>query len=102
MLLALTASDILKSSATAYATRGITLLAAYLAQKGLRSDDILTPENITILAGSVVAVGADLALTFYRKAKEKNLLQAARDAEPGARLSTIKADAESMPIIPKG
>lgn len=94
--------EILKGTATTYAIRLLTLLAAYLAQRGLLADDILSPGNIAILAGALVTGGIDLAVTLYRKKKVHNLVEAAREAEPGARFATIKAEAEAKPIIGAG
>ncbi len=97
--MALTAPDILKSAAVSYVLRGLTLLAAYLAQKGLRADDVLTPENLAILALALVTFGVDVFVVLYRKSKTHNLVQAAREAEPGASMSKVQAAADQKPVV---
>ena len=97
--MALTAPDILKSAATAYVLRGLTLLAAYLAQKGLRADDILTPENLAILALAAVTFAVDGFVVLYRKARQHNLVEAAKESGPGDSMGEIKAAAAQMSII---
>jgi hypothetical protein len=65
----------------------------------LRADDVLTPENLLILAGAIVTGGTDLAVTLYRKKKTHNLVEAAREAEPGAKFAEIEKAAEKKAII---
>lgn len=95
------APSIIKSTLISYVNHGLTILFAYLAQKGLRADGVLTPENITILAGAVVTGGLSLGMQVYRKLKTRRLVEAARQAEPGAPLELIKTEAASMPLIAK-
>jgi hypothetical protein len=102
MALQMSWDEILRGTAVTYVNRALTLLAVYLAQHGLRADTVLTPENILILAGAIVIAGIDLAVTLYRKKVNHNLIEAARNAEPGARFAEIKADAEALPIVGNG
>ena len=95
------APSIVKSTLTSYVNHGLTLLFAYLAQKGLRADSILTPENITILAAAVVTGGASVGMQVYRKLKTRRLVQAAIKALPGTLLEQVKTEAASMPLIAK-
>jgi hypothetical protein len=91
--------EILRGTITTYVLRGLTLLAAYLGQKGLRADDWLSPENLTILAAAIVTFGIDLTLTLYRKKYNHNVIEAARQAEPGTKFEDIKAAADQKPIV---
>jgi hypothetical protein len=102
MALQMSWDEILKSTAITYVNRGLTLLAVYLAQHGLRADSVLTSENLLILAGAIVTAGIDLAITLYRKKSNHNLIEAARFAPAGASMSVIKADAAALPIVGKG
>lgn len=91
--------DILKSTALSYVNHGLTLLFVYLSQKGLRADAILTEANILVLAGAVVTGAGSAVMIIVRKLKARNLVQAAREAEPGARMTEIKAAAAEMPLV---
>jgi hypothetical protein len=92
--------SITKKVLVAYVNHGFTLLFAYLTQKGLRADGVLTPENILILATGAVSGGLSLGMVIYRKLKARRLVEAARVAPAGVSLEVIKSDAAAMPLIP--
>lgn len=94
--------EILKGTITTYVLRGLTLLAAYLGQKGLRADDWLSPENLMVLAAAIVTFGIDVAVTLYRKKVNHNIIEAARATSPGTSFAKIEEKADDMPIIGKG
>lgn len=97
----ITWNEILKSTAISYVNHGLTLVFAYLAQHGLRQPEILTPENMLILAGAVVAGIVSLGMNVYRKAATHNVIEVARIAPAGTSIGVIKADAAELPKLPQ-
>ena len=60
----------------------LTLIAVWLIQKGIVSKDILTPENIGILAAGAVAGAISIFMVVYRRIKERFILREAKAAAP--------------------
>lgn len=94
--------EIIKSSAVAYVNHGLSILFFYLGQKLAFSPEILSAENILVLAGAIVAGALSLGMRLYRQKATHNLVEAAREASPGTRFATIKTEADSKPIISRG
>lgn len=99
MALQMSWDEIVKGTLVAYVNHGLTLLAVYLGQHGLRAEGILTPENLLILAAAIVTGALSLVMNRYRAKATHNLVEAARQAEPGTAMSVIKADAATKPIL---
>lgn len=91
--------EIIKSTLIAYVNHGLTLVFALLAKKIAFSPEILSPDNILILAGAIVTAALSLGMRLYRQKVTHNLVEAAREAEPGTRFAEIKAEADQKPII---
>lgn len=91
--------EIVKSTAVAYVNHGLTLLAGYVATKFKFQSDVLSPENLLVLAGAIVAGAASLAMRLYRQKAVHNLVESARHAEPGTPFRVIKEAADDLPIL---
>lgn len=91
--------EIIKSSLTAYVNHALTAGFLYLGQKLAFSPEIISAENIAVLAGAIVVGAMSLAMRLYRQKVTHNLIEAAREASPGTRFATIKNNAEEKPII---
>ena len=91
--------EIVKSSLVAYVNHGLTILFAWLAQKFAFNPEILSGENILILAGAIVTGALSVGMRLYRQKKTHNLVEAAREALPNAKFETIEAEADAKPII---
>lgn len=75
-------TNILRKIAVNAVNHLLTLIAVWLIQKGIVSKDVLSPENIGILAAGAVAGGASLAMVVYRRIKERYILREAKAAAP--------------------
>src|SRR6266487_4523560 len=89
------ASDILKKILVNAINHGFTLLAAWLISKGIVSKDILTPENLAILAGGAVAGLISLFMVVYRRIKERYMVEAAKRADITTPNTIIEAAAKA-------
>lgn len=93
-----TAREIIKAMVTSYATRVLTLLAAYLTAKGL-SNPSFSETNLTYL-GSALGVGIlDLGVLAVRKLREHRLIEAARIARANEPIENVKRDAANLPLL---
>ncbi len=102
MALQMSWDEILKGVAVSYVNHGLTALAAILALKLKFSPEILSPENILILSSAIVLGAISLGMNLYRKKVNHNIIESARNAEPGTRFSAIEAEAAKLPIIGTG
>lgn len=102
MALQMSWDEILKGIATTYVLRGLTVLTAWLAAKGLGAGDWFSAENLAYLAGVIVVGGIDVAVTLYRKKLNHNVIEAARITEKGTSFADIKDVAASLPILGTG
>jgi hypothetical protein len=93
--------EILTSSAVAYVNHGLTAGFLWLGKRLAFSPEILSADNILILAGALVTAGLSLGMRLYRQKATHNLVEAAREAKPGTAFATIQAAADNKPIIAK-
>lgn len=101
MALQMSWDEIIRGTLTQYVNHGLTALALYLGQHGLRADSVLTPENILVLAAALVTGGISLTMSLYRSKANHNIITAARNTEPGTPFATIEREAAKLPIVGK-
>lgn len=94
-----TGSDIVKSIVTAIIRAGVVAVGAFLATKGWIEPGVLTDARITAIAIGAAGIVIALAWAVYNKLKTKNLVIAAREAQPGVPMAAIKARADEKPLL---
>lgn len=90
-----TATQIGKSVLIAVLSRGLSIGAFWLVSKGIVAPEILTTGNVTIIAVGLAGFAIDLGWILFSKIRTWYLVEAARKAAPGEKMSVIKAEAVS-------
>lgn len=93
-----TVGEILKAMVTSYATRALTLLAAYLTAHGL-SNPAFSTANLEYLGAALGVAVIDLGILAYRKLSEHRLIEAARVARANADIEEVKRIAANTPLL---
>jgi hypothetical protein len=94
-----TSGEILKSILIAVVRHFLSILAAWLISKGLVSAELLSENNLLILAGGVAAALISLGWITYNKLKLRNLVEAAHEADPNTKMSVVKTEAAAKPLF---
>jgi hypothetical protein len=94
-----TVVEILKSVLVAVIRHLLSIAAAWLISKGMVAPEILSDNNILVLAGGVTAALISLGWIVYNKLKVRNLVEAAREAAPLTPITTIKENAAAKPLL---
>lgn len=96
-----TSSQILKSILVAVVRHFLSIAAAWLIAKGLVAPETLSENNVLTLAGGVTAALISLGWIIYNKLKGRNLVEAAREAQPYTSMADIKLNAAAKPLLKK-
>lgn len=94
-----TSGEILKSVIVAIVRHCLSIAAAWLISKGIVEPDTLSESNLLILAGGISAGLISLGWIVYNKLKTRNLVEAAREAQPYESMAEIKETAAAKPLI---
>lgn len=90
-----TSGTILKSVAIATLTRIIFALSGWAVARGFLAEGLLSSGDITVLALGAFGLLVSLAYVIRAKIRTWYLVEAAKDAPAGEKMSVIRADAVS-------
>lgn len=96
-----TSFEILKSVLVAVIRHFLSIAAAWLIAKGIVAPEILSEDNVIVLAGGVTFALISLGWIIYNKLKTHNLVEAAHEAQPYTSIAEVKQAAAAKPLLLK-
>lgn len=91
-------TTILKTIAIAIVRHLLSIVAAWLISKGIVAPEVLSVENLTVLAGGAAMGLLSLGLLVINKLRARNMVVAAMEAPAGTLLGVIEANASEKSL----
>lgn len=91
-----TATQIAKSTLIAVISRVLVVASAWAVSKGIFAEGTLSSGEVLILAAGIAGGAISLGWIVVAKIRTWYLVEAARKAAPGEKMSVIKAEAKEI------